>query len=144
MTLEEIEAMWLEDVNIDSFKLGDESLKIPKLHAKYYQLYVREKLALSKMKEQQKSLELILEQFFAKTLTDQELDEYGLEYGDKKILKPDIPKYVDAHKDMVTMKLKIAMANEKVEFLKSIINMVQNRSFQIKDAIQWKIFEAGG
>lgn len=143
MKLEEIETMWAIDSNIDQFKLADESLKIPKLHAKYYQIYVREKLTYSKLKENQKVLEEILTGYFAKTLTDEELDEYGLVYSDKKVLKPDIPKAVAVHKDMIDFNLKMAMVYEKVEFLKSIIQQINNRSFIIKDAIQFKMFEAG-
>lgn len=143
MTLEEIETLWSEDINIEKTRLGDESLKIPKLHAKYYHIYIREKLTLGKMVEDQRELQYILEQFFSKTLTDQELEDYGLVYGEKKILKPDIPKAVANYKDMVTLNMKILMQKEKVEFLKSILDMVKNRSFQIKDAVSMVMFEHG-
>ena len=143
MTLEEIEALWSEDIHIEKTRLGDESLKIPKLHAKYYHIYIREKLTLGKMVEDQRELQYILEQFFSKTLTDQELENYGLEYGEKKILKPDIPKAVTNYKDMVTLNMKLLMQKEKVEFLKSIMDMIKNRSFQIKDAVSMVMFEHG-
>lgn len=143
MTLEEIEALWADDVHINKTQLGDESLNIPKLHAKYYHIYVREKLTYGKMIEEQRELQYILEQFFAKTLTDDELEEYGLVYSEKKTLKPDIPKAVANYKDMVTMNMRMLMQKEKVEFLKSILDMVKNRSFQIKDAVAMVMFEHG-
>ena len=143
MTLEEIEALWAEDCQIDKTRLGDESLRIPKLHSYYYNIYVRERLSLGKMQDSQRELQYVLEQFFAKTLTDKELEEYGLVYGDKKVLKPDIPKAVANYKDMVTLNMKILMQKEKVEFLKSVMDMIKNRSFQIKDAVTMVMFEHG-
>lgn len=144
MKLEEIEQMWAVDSHIDEFKLDDESLKIPKLHSKYYHMYIREKLALAKLREDQKKLEDVLIGFYSKTLTDEELEKYGLEYEDKKILKPDVPRAVACNNEMIQHNLKTAMVAEKVDFLKSIIQQIGNRSFIIKDAIQFKIFQAGG
>lgn len=143
MKIEEIEKLWEEDSKIKEYKLADEALNIPKLHAKYYRLYIREKLAYTELKEKEKTLEELLFNYFAKTLTDDEIKEYGFVYTDRKYMKADIPKAVASHKDMITYRLKLAAAYEKAEFLKSVLAMIGQRSFQIKDAINWKMFEAG-
>jgi hypothetical protein len=39
MTIEEIEEMWKKDSIIDPDNLHEESLKIPQLHSKYYNIY---------------------------------------------------------------------------------------------------------
>jgi hypothetical protein len=46
MKIEDILELWKEDANVDRTELGDEALKIPKLHHKYYQIYISEKLTL--------------------------------------------------------------------------------------------------
>jgi hypothetical protein len=46
MKIEEILDNWKEDSKIDRTELGDEALKIPKLHHKYYQIYVSERLSV--------------------------------------------------------------------------------------------------
>lgn len=72
------------------------------------------------------------------------MEEYGLEYPDKKILKPDIPRHIAAHEDVVKLNLRIALQADKVDFLKSVLQTINGRSFQIRDAIEWKKFVAGG
>ena len=48
MKIEDIFELWQTDTNIDRTELGDEALKIPKLHHKYFQIYSAEKLLLKK------------------------------------------------------------------------------------------------
>ena len=58
MTIDEILENWQVDVKIDKTELGDEALNIPKLHHKYYQIYVKEKLILRKQESEMKQLKL--------------------------------------------------------------------------------------
>ena len=39
ITLESLQEMWVKDAEIDRDNLHDESLNIPSLHAKYFELY---------------------------------------------------------------------------------------------------------
>ena len=39
MTLEELQADWEKDTVIDRSELGQEALKIPQLHSKYYKIF---------------------------------------------------------------------------------------------------------
>ena len=50
MKLENIMTMWQDDSHIDDQDLDGESLKIPNIHAKYLELYTKEKRALREMK----------------------------------------------------------------------------------------------
>lgn len=144
MRFEEIQTQWASDARIDKASLTDESLKIPLLHAKYYEMYVQEKLKLTNLKAQVVELEHILEQYYAKTLTASELKEYGLEYIDKTVLKTDIPKWVQSNRDNIKLKQKVAVQQEKVDFLKSILQQISTRSFAIRDAIEFLKFQSGG
>ena len=54
MKLEEIYTEWDVDSDIDTTDLGNESIKIPKLHNKYYKLFSSEKLLLRKYEAEMK------------------------------------------------------------------------------------------
>lgn len=144
MKLEELELLWCEDSIINDKDLATESLKIPKLHQKWYGIYIQEKLLLQKIKIKIEELEILLDGYYSKTLTPEELNTLGIPYTDKKVLKPDIPRAINTHSKMVDLKLKHYLQTEKCDYIKDIIKMIHNRSFIIKDAISWKQFAAGG
>lgn len=88
MILEDIEKEWASDSIISPLKLDEESLKIPRLHAKYHKILTEEKIRLIKIQEKLQELEYIYEQFYAKTLTIEELQQYNLPtILDKKYIK---------------------------------------------------------
>ena len=64
MKLDEIYVEWKKDSEIDTTSLGDESLKIPKLHHKYFQIYSAEKLLLRKYETELKQLKLAKYEFY--------------------------------------------------------------------------------
>jgi len=59
MKLDEILDTWAEDCNMDRTELGEEALKIPKLHSKYLRTYTEERLLLRRMEEERKQLVLL-------------------------------------------------------------------------------------
>lgn len=143
MKIEDILELWKEDSNIDRTELGDEATKIPKLHHKYYQLYIQEKLALRSLEADMKKLKLVKYEFFTQGHTEEsrslnwELPARGM------ILKADIPMYMEADKDLIKLSLKIGIQQEKVEFLESVIKSLNNRGYNIKAAIDWQKFTMG-
>lgn len=143
MKFEEIITHWAEDSIIDNNRLASESTKIPKMHAKYYRILIDEKLLILKLKERHDELLVVLEGFFAKTLTREELDHWKLVYTDKKVLRADFQKNIDVHPRMVELKMKIGIQNEKIDYLKDIIKLIHSLNFTIKNAIDFRRFEAG-
>ena len=145
MKLSDIEELWSKDSDINPMDLGGESLKIPKLHAKYHSILNNEKLVLMRHKIELDKLSLTLEAYFLKTLTVEELKTFGLpDYSEKRVLKPDIQKHIDVWPSVVEKKLLIGAQNEKIDYLKDVIKMIHNRSFQIRDAVEWVKFTNGG
>ena len=55
-TLDDLFDLWAEDSKIDRTELGEESIKIPQLHSKYYKLYSTERLKSVKLQEDLKIL----------------------------------------------------------------------------------------
>ena len=60
-----------------------------------------------------------------------------------KILRADIPQYIDSDKDYIELSLKIAYQQEKVDFLESAIRSLNSRGFNIKAAVEWEKFKVG-
>ena len=144
MKFEDIFDEWKKDSEVDQTDLGNESLKIPKLHHKYYMMLVAEKSALRKLEGRMKQLKLAKHEFYSQGHTE-ETKKLGWELPPRGIiLKADIPMYIEADGDIVDLSLKIGIQAEKVEFLESIIKGLQTRNFIIKNAIDFLKFTSGG
>lgn len=144
MNIEEIMELWNTDTNIDKTELGDESLKIPKLHSKYYNILIKERLVLRKYYEDMKKLKLDKYEFFTQGPSEETRDKGWRLPPKGMILKGDIPMYMDADQDVIDLTLKIGLQQEKVDLLESIIKTIINRNFVIKNAIEWNRFTMGG
>jgi hypothetical protein len=144
MKFEEIFDEWKKDSEIDQTDLGSESLKIPKLHHKYYMILVAEKATLRKLEYQYKQLKLAKYEFYSQGHTE-ETKKLGWQLPPRGIiLKADIPLYLESDQDVVDLSLKIGMQQEKVDFLESIIKSFQTRGYLIKNSIDFMRFTMGG
>jgi hypothetical protein len=143
MKLEEIYTMWTKDSEIDTTELSNESVKIPKLHNKYFMIYMEEGMRLRKMRAQYKQLKLLKEQYYKGELDIDELKEHGWKPQPLKILRNDIPTYIEADNDIIDLSLKIGAQEEKVSYLEAIIKMINNRGFQLKTALDFERFRTG-
>lgn len=143
MKLETIYEMWSKDCEIDMINISNESANIPKLHNKYFKMYMEEGLKLKKMKTDYKQLKLLKEQYYKGELDIEELKEHGWEPQPLKILRQDIPNYVDADDDIINQTLKIGLQESIVDYLESIIKQITNRGFQLKTIVDWERFRTG-
>ena len=144
MKFEDILSEWEKDSFIDRSELAEESLKIPKLHHKYYSIYVSEKSVLRKYESDMKKLKLDKYEFFTQGPTDETKDRGWVMPARGMILKSDIPMYMEADKDIIDLSLKIGVQQEKVDFVESIIKGLQGRSYIIKTALEFVKFTMGG
>lgn len=135
--------LWAEDSKIDRTELGEESIKIPQLHHKYYKMYSLERLNLVKLQEEMKILKKDKIEYYTGTMAEEDLKERGWEPNPLRILKSDIPVHMEADKDFVDLNLKIAYNKEKVEFLEAVVKTLNLRSYQINNAINWEKFKVG-
>ena len=143
MKLDEIYAEWKKDSEIDMTALGDESLKIPKLHHKYFQVYSSEKLLLRKYEAELKQLKLAKYEFYTQGPSKESL-ERGWDMPAKgMILKQEMPMYLEGDKDMNRLKGRIQLQEERVEYIESTVKAIANRGWLIRNAIDWKKFLGG-
>ena len=143
MKLDEIYAEWDKDSKIDTTDLGNESIKIPQLHNKYFKVYTSEKLLLRKYEAEMRELKLEKYEFYTQGPTKETQEKNWNLPAKGLILKSDIPMYMDGDKQLIEMSLKIGYQQEKIELLESIIKGLVNRGFQIKSAIDWHKFTMG-
>lgn len=138
--LEEIELMWKKDSQIDPDNLHEEALKIPQLHGKYYEMQNR--VYRTKKQREAKYNSLLTE----KTLYysgKADPDVYKEKPFPHKVLKNDIPLYLNSDKELIESKSKVDYCIYVLNYLSDILKMIHNRSFQIRDSIEWSKFIAG-
>ena len=143
MKLEDILSEWTKDSKIDNTELDKESLKIPALHNKYLKMYTLENLKLKRMMHEFKDLERDKFEYYSGKMCQEDLTERGWNQFDHKLLKQDIPRYLESDRELITILLKIDYQREKVETIKSIMSSINGRSFNISNAIKWQQFLNG-
>ena len=60
-----------------------------------------------------------------------------------KVLKTDLQIYIASDEDIIKISNKIAYLETTIKFIDGVIKSIDNRGWDIKNAITWKQFEAG-
>lgn len=139
--LDTIQRMWEEDCKIDADNLHTESLNIASLHAKYFDLYNNIVLLKKKSEQQRKNIRHDRYEYYTGKADP---DVYVENPFPKKIRdKETLQKYLDADEKLSQVCLKIDYYDTMLNYIESILKMIQNRTFQIKNAIEFVRFTAG-
>ena len=133
--------MWEKDSQIDPDNLHDESLKIPQLHSKYYTLYNTITLLREKARESYAKVRLERYNYYTGKATAEVYAEEPFPYKVRE--KDAIQRHLDADDKMNKIDMKIKYYDVMLKFLEEIIRAVSNRTYQIKNAIEWNKFQAG-
>ena len=140
MDIDEIQTLWKEDSQIDNDNLHGESTRIPTLHTKYYQI-LNKMILLKKMEETKFKISRKEKWQYYTGKADPEI--YIDKPFDYKVLRQDIDKYMDADPDLIKISSKIEYYQVMINFLDSILKTINNRTYQIKNAIEWQKFIRG-
>ena len=141
MDLDKIQEMWQKDSVIDPDNLHDESLKIPQLHSKYYTVYNTITLLREKAREQYNKIRLERYNFYTGKA---EPEVYAEEPFPYKVREKDaIQRHLDADERLIKADLKVRYYDTTLRFLEEVIKNVSNRTYQIKNAIEWHKFQSG-
>ncbi|MDC4214016.1 MAG: recombination mediator protein UvsY [Candidatus Nitrosopumilus limneticus] len=139
--LEKIQEMWEKDAKIDPDNLHTESLNIPVLHAKYFDLYNTIVLLRKKAEQQKKNIHHERYEYFSGKADP---DVYVENPFPKKIRdKETMQKYLDADDKLSSINMKICYYDTILYYLESILKVIQNRTYQIKNSIEFLRFNAG-
>ena len=141
MELDKIQSMWAEDAKIDPDNLHEESLKIPQLHSKYYTIYNTITLLRERAREQYAKVRLEIYNYYTGKATAEVYAEEPFPYKVRE--KDAIQRHLEADDRMNKVDMKIKYYDIMLKFLEEIIRAVSNRTYQIKNAIEWNKFQAG-
>jgi hypothetical protein len=130
-----------KDSVIDPDNLHDESLKIPQLHSKYYTIYNTITLLRERAKETYNRVKLERYNFYAGKAPAEVYEEEPFPYKVRE--KDAIQRYLEADEKLVSVDLKVRYYDVMLKFLEEVIKNISNRTFQIKNAIEWHRFQAG-
>lgn len=143
MKYEEIHSMWSIDSEIDKTEISRESVKIPKLHHKYYGILVQERIILRQLESSMKTLKLEKYEFLTQGHNEETRQKGWVIPAKGLILKADIPMYMEADPDIINLSLKIGIQQEKVEYIESIMKTITNRSYILRTILDFEKFIAG-
>ena len=139
--LDKIQEMWVKDSKIDTDNLHTESLNIPVLHAKYFELYNTIFLLRKKAEQQKRNIRHERYEYYSGK-SDPEV--YVENPFPKKIRDKDtMQKYLDADENLSKVCLKIDYYDTMLVYIESILKMISQRNYQIKNAIEFIRFTAG-
>ncbi len=140
MTLEELQSQADKDLVIDDTELDTESLRTPILHNKYLQYYNKFNLLLKKSQWEERTLQREKWEYYT---GKSDPSVYKEKPFDLKVLKNDVHIYINADEDIQKVQAKIVYQEAIVNYLEQILRMINNRSFTIKNAIEWRRFTSG-
>ena len=141
MNLDKIQEMWERDSHIDPDNLHDESLKIPQLHSKYYTIYNTITLLREKARDSYNRIRLERYNYYTGKAP---AEVYAAEPFPYKVREKDaIQRHMDADEKLNKINMKIKYYDTTLKYLEEIIRIISNRTYQIKNAIEWNKFQAG-
>ena len=144
-----VKAEWQEDSQVDfqvkskqyTEDLAQLSLGIPYQHNKYlnyYNDFSTEKSAL----EFQYRIKVRDKREYYQGEADPEVYKEK-PFGQTIKTSEKMKVYLEADEDLINIEMKIEFINKALFYLDNVLKMVSNRSFQIKNAIEWEKFING-
>jgi hypothetical protein len=140
MNLEELKLQVSQDLKVDDEHLDTESLKNQEIKATYLDHKSKFELLLFKAKGDYKRLYREKWEYYGGK-ADAKI--YATKPFDLKVLKTDLGVYISADEEIIDAENKIGYLETVVDYIKGVIKSVDNRGWDIKNAIEWKKFEAG-
>ena len=140
MTLEELQQLVDKDLKLDDTELDSESARIPLLHNKYLQHFNKFSLLLKKAQQDYNGLAREKWEYYTGKADE---SVYREKPFDLKVLKSDVHIYIDSDEDIQRADQKSAYLKQVVTYLEQVLRSINNRTFLIKNAIEWKKFTSG-
>ncbi len=140
MTLDELQAKAEKDLTIDDTELDLESLKTPQLHSQYLKTYSTYALMMKKAEGDYSKLHIKKWLFFTGKADPQEYKDKNF---DLKVLRQDVDKFIDADDEIMKQRQKVEYLKQICSYCEQTLKQINNRTFQIKNDIEWKKFTMG-
>ena len=141
MTLEELQNEARQDLAvIDQERLDQESLKNQTIKAKWLENRTRyDQLLIMRKSDHQRLWREKWEYYGGKA----DAKVYAAKPFDIKVLKTDLQMYIQSDDDILELQSKISYYESIVKYIDGVIKSIDNRGWDIRNAQDWKKFEAG-
>ena len=140
MKIEDILKLIEEDKKIDYTQLDTESHKIPEQAVKYQQLAHDEALMLRHLEREYNVMKYKRWMYYMGKADD---EVYEKEPFDHKALKSDVNIFLESDKQLNELQDKISTQSEKLKLVVDAGKVMQNKSFNIKNALDHQKFMGG-
>lgn len=141
LSLEFLKQEAKEDLKINPMQLDSESLRTPMVYQKWLDFLTDEGMVLKKLLLREKKEYKRLWEYYGGKSPQKIYNEKPL---NATVMKSDIDKYLDANPEWAKLQEIVDSQKKKVAYIENVMKMINNRSFQIRDAINWRQFQAGG
>ncbi len=133
--------MWKKDSVIDGDLYCEESTKIPQLHMKYMEFH--NTFSLMKKEKELDMKRLIKEKwlYYKGKAPSSVYKEMPFDF--KLTTKEEINMFIESDDDIMKLQYRIDYIEQTLLYLDSVLRMINNRNFQIKNAIDWEKFKNG-
>jgi|TARA_A100001201_G_scaffold67760_1_gene62876 hypothetical protein len=133
--------MWKTDSVLDDDLHDNDSLAIPQLHMKYMEFH--NTYSLMKKEREIEMRRLIKEKWLYYKGKAPSSVYKEMPFDLKLTTKEEITMFIDADEDITKLQFKIDYIDQVLSFLDGVLRMINNRTYHIKNAIEWKKFQSG-
>jgi len=140
MTLDELKIQVAMDLKVNDERLDTESLKNQELYAKYLDIKSKFELLMYKAKGDYKMLYRDKWEYYG---GKSDANVYVTKPFDLKVLKSDLSIYIESDEEIIKIENKIVYLETVCKYVDGVMKAISGRGWDIKNAIQWKNFEAG-
>tara|TARA_B100000029_G_scaffold111440_1_gene103433 strand:- start:1520 stop:1951 length:432 start_codon:yes stop_codon:yes gene_type:complete len=141
MTLDELKKESYKDLPVNNIEnIDQESFYNQEIKAKWLDYKSRFELLLARSKG---DYQLMYREKWEYYGGKADAKIYAAKPFDLKVLKTDLQIYISSDEEIINLSNKIAYLETTIKFIDGVIRSIDNRGWDIKNAITWKQFEAG-
>lgn len=130
--------MWEQDSKIDDVMLDESSIRIPQLHHKYITLHNEYSLLSKKASQELKRLQHKKWLYYSGKEVPEDSEPFPY-----KVIKSDVVHWVQIDDDVMKVEMKLEYYDVVLHTLSDILKQVHQLSYNIKNAITWRMFVNG-
>ncbi len=141
MNLETLQEQWRTDCKLDDDLHDNDSIAIPQLHMKYMEFH--NMFSLMKKERAIEMKRLIKDKWLYYKGKAPSTIYKEMPFDLKLTTKEEISMFIEADEEIGKLQFKIYYIEQVLFFLDGVLRMINNRTYHIKNAIEWKRFQSG-
>jgi hypothetical protein len=143
MKFDDLRAEVDADLSIDPSELGAESIRTPMIHSKYLNHFYDVRLIIRKLRSELSVLRKDKWLWITGKMSEEELRERGWEACPLRVLRQDMEMHLAADPEIRELEAKIAIQEERIAYLESVLRQINSRQWLIRNAIDFLKFKNG-